>query len=114
MVQELPLCQIGVVIVNIAKMSLSITIERSRWGVRRPLPARSLRGHAASLRTLPERAALQLATSLIWWAFSRNSRGSKRVFSLLSGRRTLRIASAQQDLLFAGQHELVVLVVDGG
>ena len=82
------------------------------------LPARSLRGRPASLRTFPERACYHLPKPLIWrvlLAIGSAISGLKRFFSLLSGRRRISgVAPAQQDFLLAGENELAVLVVEGG
>src|SRR6266850_465635 len=81
------------------------------------LPARSLRGPPVSLRTFPERVEDRLPKPLIWrvlLAIRLAISGPNRLFSLLSGRRILGLAAAQQDLLLAGEDKLAVLVVDGG
>src|SRR6266446_10422793 len=101
-------------------MLLSITTGQRRWCamVSEALPARSLRGRPASLRTFPERACYHLPKPLIWrvlLAIRSAISGPKRFFSLLSGRRRIPgVAPAQQDLLLAGEDKLAVLVVDGG
>src|SRR5262249_54551839 len=81
------------------------------------LPAGSLRGRPASLRTLPERAGCRLAKPLIWrilLAIGPAIARPRRFFSLLSGRRLSGVAPAQQDFLLAGENELALLVVEGG
>src|SRR5882724_5909756 len=100
-------------------MLLSITTGQRRWCaiISDSLPARSLRGRPASLRTSPERACYRLPKPLIWrmlLAIRSAISRPKRFFSLLSGRRISGVAAAQQDFLLAGENELAVLVVEGG
>src|SRR5258705_12589056 len=82
------------------------------------LPARSLRGRPASLRTFPDGAGCRFSKCLIWWvllAIRRTVSGTRSFFlpALREGRSGWR-PLAQQDLLFASEHDLAILVVDGG
>src|ERR1700747_2057420 len=100
-------------------MLISITTEQRRWCamISESLPAGSLRGRPASLRTFPERACHRRPKPLIWRMLSairRASSGLSRFFSLLSGRRISGVAAAQQDFLLAGEDELALLVVERG